>query len=87
MEKEITIGDKYCPSMQITDPEEARRYFEECVEHCMSFGKTRAEAEQIEKANIGYFSGYYGHETMIRVQRLFDCDSESCFSGDPKAPH
>lgn len=69
----ITIGDKYGPAMQITDPKEAQEYFQVCVEHCMRFGDTREEAEAIERGNLGYFAGYYGADTRARVERLFNC--------------
>lgn len=72
--RDITIGQKYDPGMKITDQIEADAYFEKCVEHTMScFGKTRAEAEKIERANLGYFAGYYDNETRARVERLFHC--------------
>lgn len=54
MQKEITIGEKYRPAMEITDAAEAQRYFEECVAHCMCFGRSREEAERIERCNLGY---------------------------------
>jgi hypothetical protein len=73
MKSEITIGDKYKPAMEITDQTKADEYFEKCVEHCMSFGKTRGEAESIERQNLGYFAGYYSQETRERVERLYDC--------------
>jgi hypothetical protein len=69
----ITIGEKYGPAMTFTDEREAYEYFEVCVEHTMRFGKSRAEAEEIEKANLGYFAGYYDNETRERVERLFNC--------------
>lgn len=69
----ITIGDKYRPAMEISDQAEADEYFEACVEHSMSFGSDRAKAEAIERANLGYFAGYYDHETRDRVERLFRC--------------
>lgn len=68
---EITIGDKYRPAMEITDQAEADAYFERCVEHCMRHGRTREEAESVERQNLGYFAGYYGRETMERVNRLY----------------
>ena len=73
MEENITYGKKYGPAMEITDQAEADRYFEECVQHCMTFGKSREEAEQIERSNLGYYSGYYDGETMQRVFKLFRC--------------
>lgn len=69
----ITIGDKYRPAMEITNEAEAHAYFECCVEHCMSHGSSREKAEEIERANLGYFAGYYDDETRARVERLFLC--------------
>ena len=71
MKKNITIGEKYRPAMEITDQVEADAYFEMCVEHTMRLGKSRQEAEKIERSNLGYYAGYYDHETMARVNRLF----------------
>jgi len=67
----ITIRDKYAPGMTITDPVEAAEYFEACVEHTMRFGPARAKAEVIERANLGYYAGYYDTETAQRVYHLF----------------
>lgn len=69
----ITIGDKYGPAMKIADQAEAEAYFERCVEHRMRLGSSRAEAETIERANLGYFAGYFDNETRERVERLFKC--------------
>lgn len=67
----ITYGEKYRPAMSITDQTEADDWFEACVEHCMRFNRTRAEAEDIERENLGYYAGYYDFETRQRVERLF----------------
>ena len=70
----MTIGEKYSPAMEITNAEVAKEYFESLVEHTMRLsGLTRLEAEQIERTNLGYFAGYYGHEVRLRVERLFSC--------------
>lgn len=70
----ITIGDKYGPAMNITDPQEAKEYFQVCVNHCMRHGKTRAEAESIERQNLGYYAGYYDSATRERVEKIFACE-------------
>lgn len=67
----ITIGEKYRPAMEVTTQAEAAAYFEKCVAHTMGHGKTRSEAEAIERANIGYFAGYYDDETRRRVEHLY----------------
>jgi len=74
MKKDISIGEKYIPAMELTTQEDADAYFEKCVQHSMSFGKSRDEAEAIERSNLGYFAGYYSHETRERVERLFRCE-------------
>lgn len=74
MPDKITIGDKYDPAMKITDQAEADSYFERCVEHTMRVRPCeREEAERIERANLGYYAGYYSHDTRQRVEDLFKC--------------
>lgn len=69
----ITIGNKYDPAMKITDQAEADAYFERCVQHCMTFGNDRQEAERIERSNLVYYAGYGTEETRRRVEKLFLC--------------
>lgn len=69
---DMTIGEKYEPAMLITEQAEADAYFERCVEHTMRVhGSGRAEAEKLERANLGYYAGY-GFDRE-RVERLFRC--------------
>lgn len=71
-EDNATIGDLYHPAMVITDQAEAHEYLEALVQHCMRLsGVSREEAERIQRANLGYFSGYYDYETMLRVEELY----------------
>jgi len=69
--KSITIGEKYGPAMKIINQQKADEYFEACVAHMMTHGHDKAEAERIERSNLGYYAGYYDSETMARVNRLF----------------
>ena len=72
--EKITIGEKYGPAMKITEQAEADAYFALCVDHSMTHHrKTRAEAEALERANLGYFAGYSSNETRARVEQLFKC--------------
>ena len=79
MKTKITIGEKYGPAMEITDQAAADAYFEECVKHHLKFRRApdlppfRAEAERIERMNLGYYAGYCSDETRGRVERLFNC--------------
>ena len=72
MNQDITIGEKYGPAMDVQTEDEARVYFERCVTHTMEhFGKSREEAEAVERSNIGYYMGYYDSEPRDRVARLY----------------
>jgi hypothetical protein len=72
--EKISIGDKYGPAMTIADQAAADAYFERCVEHTIRYwNKDRSEAEAIERANLGYYAGYYDDETRARVERMFNC--------------
>lgn len=68
-----TSGEKYDPAMEITEQNEADVYFEKLVRHAMAHGKSRQEAEEIERHNLGYWAGYYSSEVRARVERLFAC--------------
>ncbi len=69
---EMTYGECYGPAMKITDPDEAKEYLDALIERDMRvFGKTREEAHALEMSNLGYYSGYYDHETSVRVNQLF----------------
>lgn len=70
-----TIGEKYHPAMAIATQTEALAYFERLVQHTMKYRPCeRAEAERIERGNLGYFAGYYDYETRLRVEALFMCE-------------
>lgn len=64
--------------MEITEQDAADAWFEDAVEQCLRMrveeGRPcdRAEAENIQRQNLGYISGYYGEEVQRRVERLFD---------------
>lgn len=67
-----TTGEKYTRAMEITNEAEAEREFERLVQHMMqTHGKTREEAERIERANLGYYSGYFSTEVQARVEKLY----------------
>lgn len=67
-----TTGEIYGPAMEITTDAEAATYLTLLVERRAKLsGCTKEEALTGELANLGYYSGYYGKETMYRVNRLF----------------
>lgn len=69
MPKDISIGAKYDPAMTITDQADADAYFERCVQHTMTWwGRSREDAEKIERGNLGYYAGYGSQETRHRVE-------------------
>ena len=71
----ITIEEKYRPAvLEVETQEQADEYFEACVEHCMRItGRSRADAEDVERQNLGYFAGYFGGADRVRVEQLFRC--------------
>ncbi len=71
---EMTIKESYEPCSKIMTKAEADEYFERLVERGMRIsGKSREETEQIQRHNIGYYSGYFDPVTMARMQELFCC--------------
>ena len=68
----MTIGECYHPAMRCETQEEADAWFEALVQRDMRYhGKSREEAESIQRHNIGYFSGYFDSERAARTMRLF----------------
>lgn len=72
---EATIGQLYDLAL---DPDltqdAADAYFELLVERRMRVGRySRADAEALERSNLGYYAGYGSAETRERVERLFRC--------------
>jgi len=69
---DATAGELYRPAMKVTDPEEARAYFERLVERRMrAEGCDRARAELVERQNLWSFAGFYADHTPERLRRLF----------------
>jgi len=72
----LTYGECLEPAMKITDPEDAKQYFEAYVEwqsRHMDGASGKHTPEEVCKINIGYFAGYYGDDTRQRVEKLFSC--------------
>ena len=67
-----TNGDRYGPAMEITTTEAAAVYWERLVQWTMTQGDcTRRRAEEIERANLLWYAGYYSPATEARVKMLF----------------
>ena len=84
--KDIGIRAKYEPAMALTSQAEADEYFAALVEHNMSFGTNRTEAERVERENVCYYAGYCDHETRRRVERLFRGEHPVFGSIEKKGP-
>lgn len=72
----LTFGECLNPAMQITDQADADQYLNDYVDYIQKAldSKPREDgmtARQIALINLGYYAGYYGHETMARTQKLF----------------
>lgn len=59
--------------MEATDQASANKVFEIIVaEHLKARPQdSRAEAERIQRENLGYLAGYYDHETRVKLETLF----------------
>lgn len=89
-EDKITLRDLFGPAMELSveHQEDADRFFEALVDFAVRTNaiseeqKTlpREELEAIQRSNLGYYAGYYDHETRIRVEKLFNC-SHPIFGG------
>ena len=74
----LTYGECLGPAMGITEPEDARQYLRDYIDfiQCALDKEPRDDdktAAEIAGINLGYYAGYYDHETRERVERLFDC--------------
>lgn len=74
----LSFGECLHPAMKITDQADADQYLKDYTAFIQKHldEKPRSDdktAEEIAKINIGYFAGYFDHETNVRVQRLFQC--------------
>ena len=67
----MTLGERYNPAMKIQTQEEADAFLEGLIKSCIAEGYTRTEAEQMERVNVVYYSGYHDKETRERIERLF----------------
>lgn len=73
-EEKLTYGQTLKPAMIMTDPEEAKAYKAALIQYGMDkHGQSKEEALDIANQNLGYFAGYYDHETRLRVEELFEC--------------
>lgn len=72
----MTITERYERAASATSEEEARHVFEFCVSVCMETGRTREDAEQIERDQLGFYAASYcDDETRERVYRLFSTEN------------
>lgn len=73
-EGNLTYGETLGPAMNIETQEEANQYVEAMLDWYERQHKIgRAEGLAMLKSNLGYYAGYYSHETRLRVERLFRC--------------
>jgi hypothetical protein len=81
---QATIGELYNPCSDIDTKEQADLYFNLLVDRTMKTGIQRVsggpslsclreEAIELQKKNIGYWSGYFDNETADRMMQLFSC--------------
>jgi len=67
-----TLGEIYGPALDVTNRDEAKRYFAKLVQRRMRMtGCSLEEARRIERVNIGYFAGYYSDSINHKVKMLY----------------
>lgn len=72
--RRLNNGELFGPAMEIVDAADAAQYLGALVDYIASLlpvPRPRAEIEQIERANLAYYAGYYDAETASRARRLF----------------
>lgn len=72
--KNLNLGQKYSPAMEVETEDEANKYLEKCIKHTQMYSDkplTYTEAKLIELCNIRYYSGYYSSEQADRIKNLY----------------
>lgn len=88
----LTYEEVMEPTINITDKEDAKQYFEAYVAFLQAELDLHPEkehsrsAEEIANHNIGYYAGYYGNEVRARVEELFECEHPVFGSIKEKGP-
>lgn len=73
-EEKRTYGETLGPAMDMTDPEEAKAFKAAYVSWMVRTQDIdEEEATDLVNQNLGYYAGYYDHETRLRVEELFEC--------------
>lgn len=70
-----TFGDLLKPAVEIAkrgDHEEGQRWWAAYTRYLVKdWGHSPDKAEQIIRSNVGYWSGYYDHDTMVLIQDFY----------------
>ena len=70
----MSYGTLLGPAMKITTEADAKEWFSEAVAWMKDVhNKEEEAAASILRSNLGYYAGYYDHDTRARVERLFSC--------------
>lgn len=70
----LTYAESLGPAMRITDPEDAKQYFNDYVAFTASNfedASGKFTPEEVCRINLGYYAGYFDRETKERVEKLF----------------
>lgn len=71
----LTVKESLDPAMKITDKKDAEQYFRDLIVYYQNKNPKADITRVIEatKAALGYYAGYFDHETRERVEDLFEC--------------
>ena len=75
----LTFRETLEPTISITEQANADQYLKDYIAYIRKWldkepRQDNMTAEQIAKANLGYYAGYFDRETRIRVEKLFHCE-------------
>ena len=76
-QEELTFHEIFEQALKIRDKEDARQYLQSYSRWIVikSVGKPMIkEPIEIAKENLGYWAGYYSHDTRHKVETLFECE-------------
>lgn len=67
---------RFDAAIAVQDQDRADELFEEMVLAAIAGGLAlgRERAEEATRRALGYYAGYFDHETRLRVERLFRCE-------------
>jgi hypothetical protein len=72
---EVTYGEIFDLALEIKNKDEAKKYINDYAAYIVVKEKiSYDDALQRAKDNLGYYAGYYGWKTRVKIKELFDAE-------------